>query len=360
MSWACPRCARRMPAAELLACTACCPSTALDVRGNEDVRTLIAPAVMEAALAGQGQCLRAASAGPAWGHISQVNARGRSDGWSCGYRAAQMLWHWATQRTPYSGVTRPVPKLEGVRWALSRAWALGWDPDGAAHFHSSALGQPAWVGAADMWALLKSQRLPAVLVDVHSMASPHLGAVLAARAGLQVLWAGTAQATQQHHTPAHAGIAEFCAYWFAQPHASPLILQHQGHARLVVGMAEPGVASEVDMASTANECPVDARPPAPGWTSCRELELPTMSVERLRQVQLVVLDPGHAPAQVQAALGGTGTARVLLVPLASLRAATYQLLGLAGPASASSTPGGGGHVRTVHLLPRAVQPIEEL
>ena len=66
-----------------------------------------------------------------------------------------------------------IPSLRGIQGWLERAWARGFDREGAESFGGQLLGkrgQDAWIGATDVAALLRSFAIDAVVVDVHACA----------------------------------------------------------------------------------------------------------------------------------------------------------------------------------------------
>eukprot|EP01043_Picozoa_sp_COSAG02_P000878 COSAG02_NODE_18_length_54986_cov_345.599322_12_plen_552_part_00 len=109
-------------------------------------------------------------------HFTQKGFEGSVQGtshWSCGYRNAQMLCaallaghNGAKFHGVLFGGTGVVPNVGGLQVWIERAWGLGWDAAARQTFAGSRLRDTSnWIGACEVWALLRSFGLQPVVVD---------------------------------------------------------------------------------------------------------------------------------------------------------------------------------------------------
>jgi len=106
-------------------------------------------------------------------HIQQ------NDKWSCGYRNLQMMLSSLLPRFqmdhPYfdglpeslrpSKESRPIPSLKDIQGFLEHAWQLGFDPRGQEFYSGTIIGKVEWVGAVEVWSILASRNIDAVVVQ---------------------------------------------------------------------------------------------------------------------------------------------------------------------------------------------------
>ena len=101
-------------------------------------------------------------------HITQKGAHGQQ--WACGYRNLQMLL-LSLMKCPtyskllFSGDGR-VPDIYNIQLWIERAWAAGFDAQGAADFPNGILGTSLWIGATEITMLLRFFGIRAHVVDI--------------------------------------------------------------------------------------------------------------------------------------------------------------------------------------------------
>lgn len=109
-------------------------------------------------------------------HFTQKGIEGRVQGtrtWSCGYRNTQMLCAALLagcngrefQRVLFDGAGA-VPDVGCLQIWIERAWASGWDAAAQQTFAGGRLRDTShWIGACEVWALLRSFGLQPIVVD---------------------------------------------------------------------------------------------------------------------------------------------------------------------------------------------------
>mmetsp|Transcript_5073 Transcript_5073/g.8161 ORF Transcript_5073/g.8161 Transcript_5073/m.8161 type:complete len:541 (+) Transcript_5073:169-1791(+) len=161
-------------------------------------------------------------------------------GWGCGYRNIQILVSHLMRRHsvgekqnyPYRdelfGRLSGVPSIRSLQEHIEAAWARGWDTEGAGQLGNKLIGTRKWIGTTEAAALLRSQGVPAEIVDFKS--GMHEGE------RDMVHWACKYfEEGRQSDVPRTAGsMALF------NSHRPPLYLQHDGHSRTVVGTLQQG------------------------------------------------------------------------------------------------------------------------
>ncbi|CAG9865121.1 unnamed protein product [Phyllotreta striolata] len=201
-------------------------------------------------------------------------------GWGCGYRNAQMLISsllnhtgyneklyaiWKEQKPPRNSV----PSISRVQGLIERAWARGFDLQGAEQLGSRLANTRKWIGATEVVTLLSSLWIKCQLVDFHKPTGA----------------AGT-------HPELFNWVRRYFESSVDGEFTPPLYLQHQGHSRTIMGI----------------EIPKDG--------NC----------------SLLVLDPSHSPQQM-AKLGDSNSyssMRLLRKNEASMKARQYQIVAVIG------------------------------
>ena len=204
----------------------------------------------------------------------------RSDGYSCGWRSMQMVCSAlmetsSTAKQKLFGGSGFVPSLEDMKQWLEVAWQEGWDPDGWAQM-STVVGRPKWVGTTECWALLSSFGISARIISFKSARGSGGGVWTGSGGG------GGGRSKKRPHagnggTNGNNPVASAVEQWLWQyfgvessqgktqkkslwdraankgPRSSepskgvyttdkfPLYMQHDGHSRVVVGVAVRGM-----------------------------------------------------------------------------------------------------------------------
>lgn len=163
--------------------------------------------------------------------IALPRQQAREIGWSCGYENVRGILTALRQRQ-LAGVAHAQlelppqhPSIRAVQALVAAAWRSGFDPVSAMQLQcGSFVGSRRWLGAPEALALLSSLRVHAWAVEIVE------------RSG-----AGQALASALH------------AYARRTPHARrlPVLVQHEGHSRLAVGVGANGVVMLRDPADQA-------------------------------------------------------------------------------------------------------------
>ncbi|KII88718.1 hypothetical protein PLICRDRAFT_141216 [Plicaturopsis crispa FD-325 SS-3] len=172
-------------------------------------------------------------------HIS----RGMWDvSWGCGYRnfmmACTALMDQDIQPRYSQLLLRPVPpSVRNLQQMIETAWHDGFDAEGADELKHELLGTSKWIGTGDLWVAFVHRGIPAKLVDFDLRKGKH---------GVEVVtnwvveyFSGGKQA------PRTLGDALMGASAVTVAKKMPLILQHDGHSRTIVGyeVAKKGVVN---------------------------------------------------------------------------------------------------------------------
>lgn len=91
-------------------------------------------------------------------------------GWDCGFRNIQMLCSSLLhsqrhkQVLSQSGITE-VPSVPEIAGRIEDAWRKGFDPEGRAEFDGKLIDKEVWIGATEVYILLRNLNLPAFVKD---------------------------------------------------------------------------------------------------------------------------------------------------------------------------------------------------
>ena len=100
-------------------------------------------------------------------HFTQLNAVGAE--WACGFRNIQMLCSSLIQVPRYRSLLfngdGDIPDVHGIQSWIERAWADGFDVEGAADFPNGLLGTNSWVGPSECVSMLRYFGIRAHMVD---------------------------------------------------------------------------------------------------------------------------------------------------------------------------------------------------
>ncbi|KAI0831149.1 peptidase family C78-domain-containing protein, partial [Trametes gibbosa] len=152
--------------------------------------------------------------------------------WGCGYRNYLMACAvlMSQQRQPMYFPLLDTPTPPGVRnlqVMLEEAWKNGFDEEGAEQLGHSLVGTNKWIGTADLYVAFTYRGIPANLVDFNDL-----------RQGVEPLvqWIYNYFSSEDPHTKAGTvGDALRGARPVVVTDKPPIILQHDGHSRTVVG-----------------------------------------------------------------------------------------------------------------------------
>ena len=187
-------------------------------------------------------------------------------GWDCGYRNLQMLGSalmsaWDAPRITRSAVffgAKAVPSIEALQQQLEWAWENGFDPVGAEHFGGRLVGRRAWIGAADVTALLRSYRLRAQVVLFDQAQNGRCGDGEALHPELfEWVWSyytqwcrggvGCLRCRGEECLCVDALAADAVGDAAGTRLVPPLFLQHDGHSRTIVGVMRESYDAPVEL-----------------------------------------------------------------------------------------------------------------
>ncbi|KAI0807167.1 peptidase family C78-domain-containing protein [Fomes fomentarius] len=152
-------------------------------------------------------------------------------GWGCGYRnylmACAALMDQQEQPMYFPLLDAPVPPgIRNLQILLERAWRAGYDDEGAAQLDRRLVDTNKWIGTSDLYVAFTFRGIPSELVDFELVGGvePLLKWILDYFSG------GSSR-------PKTATVSE--ALLGARPiivtDKIPIILQHKGHSRTIVG-----------------------------------------------------------------------------------------------------------------------------
>lgn len=91
-------------------------------------------------------------------------------GWDCGFRNIQMLCSTllnddAHRRLLANAHISEVPSIPEIAARIEQAWQKGFDPEGASRFGGKLVDKEVWIGATEVYVLLRSINIPAFVQD---------------------------------------------------------------------------------------------------------------------------------------------------------------------------------------------------
>ncbi|KAI8998781.1 peptidase family C78-domain-containing protein [Trametes punicea] len=152
--------------------------------------------------------------------------------WGCGYRnylmACAALMDQRRQPMYFPLLDSPLPPgIRNLQQTLEDAWKHGYDEEGAREFRYKLVGTQRWIGTADLYVAFTYRGIPAQLVDFSDL-----------RGGveplLQWIYDYFSGEDPQPKTTT-VGEALRGARAVVVTDKMPIILQHQGHSRTIVG-----------------------------------------------------------------------------------------------------------------------------
>ncbi|OCH87412.1 DUF1671-domain-containing protein [Obba rivulosa] len=153
-------------------------------------------------------------------------------GWGCGYRNCLMSCAslMAQQKQPvyFPLLDHPTPPgVRNVQTWIEEAWRNGYDEEGASQLKHKLLGTRKWIGTGELYAAFTFLRIPSQLVDFDLTR------------GVDVLVDWIVEYFSSSDSSPHKGGTVDDVLWGASPvvvtDKLPIILQHAGHSRTVIG-----------------------------------------------------------------------------------------------------------------------------
>ena len=178
-------------------------------------------------------------------------------GWGCGYRNAQMVMD-ALLQFPFRPEYRDVfdaekngsePGLRRIQGWIEEAWGEGFDPGGRQHFRGKLLGTRKWIGPTDMYAMFSYKGIPC---EIYDFPKPQGGRGMPRTAHIALQQWVRKYFSEDDESNKH-GYEDQSAFDVIMRksqggqgrvnpvgHTSklPLVLQHSGHSRTIVGYEE--------------------------------------------------------------------------------------------------------------------------
>ncbi|KAI5124328.1 hypothetical protein M0805_008935 [Coniferiporia weirii] len=160
-------------------------------------------------------------------------------GWGCGYRnflmACTALIDQQVQPMYFPALDQPTsPGVRNLQQWIEDAWNAGFDEEGAVDLKGKLVGTKKWIGTAELYVAFLSRGIPSRLVDFPSVTS---GADAVLQWVERYFTSPLASSTQATRAGVKTSVNE--ALHRASPvvvtDRMPLVLQHQGHSRTIVG-----------------------------------------------------------------------------------------------------------------------------
>ncbi|KAI0928869.1 hypothetical protein AcV5_006299 [Taiwanofungus camphoratus] len=154
-------------------------------------------------------------------------------GWGCGYRnflmACTALMDQTQQSIYFPLLDAPTPpSVRNLQHWIEEAWKQGFDEEGAGELQHKLVGTKKWIGTAELYVAFTHRRIPAQLVDFD----------LTKGKSVQVLVEWVVRYFSAGHShPQHTTVDEALrgAHPVIVTDKMPLVLQHKGHSRTIVG-----------------------------------------------------------------------------------------------------------------------------
>lgn len=161
-------------------------------------------------------------------NIDHYGSSSKDIGWGCGYRNTQMLLSCLIKRGDYKQRLQTlwegkpqtddvIPSIQLLQKSIQTAWSEGFDQTGAQQLGHLLVDTRKWIGATEVVTLLSYVRIRCLLVDFHTPTGP---------------------------SSTHPALFQWVKTHFRNAQlngfVAPLILQHQGHSRTIIGVEEEG------------------------------------------------------------------------------------------------------------------------
>ncbi|KAI0064700.1 DUF1671-domain-containing protein [Artomyces pyxidatus] len=191
-------------------------------------------------------------------------------GWGCGYRnylmACTALMDQNFQDTYFSLLDAPTPpSVCNLQALIEEAWKHGFDEEGAQQLRHKLVDKSKWIGTAELHVAFTYRGIPSQLADFH---------LPGAQVAPLLDW--IKDYFSSHEQQGHRSVEESWRGLAAVvvTDRMPLILQHQGHSRTIVGY-------EVTKTGSINLLSFDPSKRIPG--SIREMALASFSDSKTKE-----------------------------------------------------------------------------
>ncbi|KAL5511740.1 hypothetical protein ACEPAH_4958 [Sanghuangporus vaninii] len=161
-------------------------------------------------------------------------------GWGCGYRnflmACTALMDQQVQPLYFPALDQPSsPGVRNLQQWIEDAWRAGFDPEGAADLKGKLVGTRKWIGTAELHVAFLSRGIPSCLVDF-----PHVeSGATAVLDWIVSYFSEPSRDASNMRVKAKVKTTVDEALRGASPvvvtDRMPLVLQHKGHSRTIVG-----------------------------------------------------------------------------------------------------------------------------
>ncbi|WVQ73078.1 hypothetical protein IAR50_002641 [Cryptococcus sp. DSM 104548] len=227
-------------------------------------------------------------------------------GWGCGYRNALMALSALLSVPDYAAVFDRAkngadPGVRRVQGWIEEAWAEGFDPMGKEQFGGQVLGRRKWIGPSDLYTMFSYKGIPCRIYDFPKAKDPEKEWTAHSRLQQWVRDYFDDAEAQARQSGGNAFDTLMRSGQDGQGRGEPvrisdkfpLILQHSGHSRTIVGYEEnargdinlllfdPGRAVPKDIRSHAISNLPSPTPPRPPLNPTAPVK-PTTSAERIR------------------------------------------------------------------------------
>ncbi|KDQ60623.1 hypothetical protein JAAARDRAFT_31585 [Jaapia argillacea MUCL 33604] len=192
-----------------------------------------------------------------------VNSEFWDKGWGCGYRNFLMsctaLMSQQLQPDYFPLLDSPSPPgIRNLQKWIEQAWGQGYDEEGAEQLKRQLFGTSKWIGTAELHIAFTSRSIPSTLVDFNLSSHPSKGAQPVIDWVVRYFSSPSSSSPTQVSNPIfHSLPKEERTVQDALRGASPVevhndkmpvVLQHKGHSRTVVGFevvkGKPGVGGK--------------------------------------------------------------------------------------------------------------------
>ncbi|KLT38768.1 DUF1671-domain-containing protein [Cutaneotrichosporon oleaginosum] len=174
-------------------------------------------------------------------------AFGFDGSWGCGYRNAEMsiasllLLPNSPYTSLFSGESEP--SVRTIQNWINEAWRAGYDPAGRAHFKGKIVGTSKWIGPSDLYAMFSYLGVPCTVYDFPKPADRSVPAMSHPEPSYDILlrW------VKRYYNTIDPDLQEdgenSDSFLCNTPPVRisdqlPLMLQHNGHSRTIVGYEE--------------------------------------------------------------------------------------------------------------------------
>lgn len=153
-------------------------------------------------------------------------------GWGCGYRNFLMCCSALIAQTEqplyFPLLDDPIsPGVRNLQLWIEDAWSKGFDKEGADQLKHKLFETSKWIGTAELWVAFSSRGIPSHLVDFHIRGKEDVDLLLT---WIEDYFTKDASKPSQNALEALKGASSV-----AVTNKMPIVLQHLGHSRTIVG-----------------------------------------------------------------------------------------------------------------------------